>query len=131
MLDIVNLIERNSITRLTSTYQNRIIEKIKSSFLDTEQQIFLGNFYCYINYDSVNDFVIDFDNIWKWIGFTRKDSAKKLLEKHFVKDVDYKIVFRQLAPRFNSCFMSNSWILKITSIASIFRYQELGLNADC
>jgi len=41
--------------------------------------------------------VIDFDNVWKWLGFTRKDSAKKLLEKFFTLEIDYKIVFRQPA----------------------------------
>ena len=40
--------------------------------------------------DSKKDFVIDFDTVWKWVGFMRKDSAKKVLEKHFVSDVDYK-----------------------------------------
>lgn len=35
--------------------------------------------------------MINFDNVWKWLGFTRKDSAKKLLEKFFTKDIDYKV----------------------------------------
>jgi len=33
-----------------------------------------------LNYHSKNDFVVDFDNIWKWVGFSRKDPAKRLLE---------------------------------------------------
>ena len=31
------------------------------------------------------------------MGFTRKDIAKKILEKHFIADIDYKILLRQLA----------------------------------
>jgi hypothetical protein len=35
--------------------------------------------------------VIDFYNIWKWLGFTRKDNYKRLLEKFFTINIDYKI----------------------------------------
>ena len=35
--------------------------------------------------------MIDFDDIWKWVGFTRKGHAKRVLEKNFVIDIDYKV----------------------------------------
>ena len=41
-----------------------------------------------MNYNSKNDFVVNLNGIWKWVGFTRKDSAKKLLEKYFTVDID-------------------------------------------
>ena len=91
-LDIVNLIDKNSITRLSKDYDNKLINKIKTSFTDTQQQLFVASFYCYLNYDTKKDFVIDFDNVWKWLGYTRKDHAKTCLEKHFVVDIDYKVV---------------------------------------
>ncbi len=91
-LDIINLIDKNSITRLSKDYDNKLINKIKTSFTDTQQQIFVASFYCYLNYDTEKDFVIEFDNVWKWLGYTRKDNAKTCLEKHFVVDVDYKII---------------------------------------
>jgi hypothetical protein len=53
--------------------------------------MFLASFYCYLNYDSKKDFVIDFDNVWKWTGFNRKSDAKRVLEKHFTIDIDYHI----------------------------------------
>lgn len=90
-LNIAHLIEKNSITRLSKDYQNKFLTKIKENFNENQQQLFVSSFYCFLNYDTKKDFVIDFDNVWKWLGFTRKDSAKKVLEKHFVKDVDYKI----------------------------------------
>jgi hypothetical protein len=91
-LDIVELIENNPITRLTNTYQNKLITKIKNNFTDTEQQLFVGSFYCFLNYNQREDFVIDLDNVWKWIGFSTKQKAKMLLEKHFVNDDDYKFM---------------------------------------
>ena len=90
-IDIVALIEKNATTRLNHTYQSALINKIKGSFTADEQQLFVASFYCYLNYDSKRDFIIDFTDVWKWCGFTRKSDAKKLLEKFFTKDIDYKI----------------------------------------
>lgn len=35
------------------------------------------------------DFVIDFDKLWKWLGFIRKEQAKRILEKHFTNEINY------------------------------------------
>ena len=90
-LNIVDLIESNPITKLSSDYNYKLLVKIKDNFTDFEQHIFLSSFYCYLNYHPTNDFVIDLDNVWKWMGFSQKVNAKTLLEKQFIKDSDYKI----------------------------------------
>lgn len=89
--DIVKLIEKSPVMRLSENYQSKFIEKIQKSFTETQQQLFLGSFYCYLNYNSKTDFVINFDDVWNWLGFSRKDHAKRLLIKLFIKDIDYKI----------------------------------------
>jgi hypothetical protein len=89
-LNIVDLIESNPITKLTNTYNVKLLDKMKSGFTDFEQQLFIASFYCYLNYDKTKDFIIDMDNIWKWLGFGQKVKAEKLLEKNFVIDIDYK-----------------------------------------
>ena len=91
-VDIVNLIESNPITKFNGNYQSKLVEKVKNSFTEYEQQIFLASFYCYLKYDYKNDFVIDLDNVWKWLGFQQKYHAKYLLEKQFVINIDYKII---------------------------------------
>ena len=88
-VDIVNLIETNPITKLNGNYQSKLIEKVKIHFTDYEQQMFVASFYCYLNYNKT-DFVIDLDNIWKWLGFSTKQKAKQLLEKNFIIDINYK-----------------------------------------
>lgn len=90
-LDIVNLINKNSITRLSKDYESKLLNKIKENFSDNQQQLFVTSFYCSLNYDSKKDFVIDFDNVWKWLGFSRKEHAKTCLNKHFIEEVDYKV----------------------------------------
>lgn len=89
-LNIVDLIEKNPITKLTTTYNNKLLLKIKEKFTDFEQQAFVSSFYCYLNYDKSMDFIIDLDTVWKWLEFYTKQKIIILLEKYFKIDIDYK-----------------------------------------
>ena len=88
-LDIVKLIEENTITKLSNDYNLKLLTKIKANFSDFEQQLFLSSFYCYLNCDQVKDFVIDLDNVWKWLDFSTKQKALRILEKYFIINIDY------------------------------------------
>ena len=99
-LNIVELIEKNPITKLSGTYNNRLLTKIKERFTETEQQLFVASFYCFLNYNK-NDFVIDLDDIWEWLGFNQKYAAKRVLEKNFTLDKDFKISFTSPGERLN------------------------------
>lgn len=91
-LNIIKLIEKdNQITNLSDNCENRLINKIKDNFKETDQQLFIASFYCFLKYDTKKDFVIDFDNVWKWMGFARKDPAKRVLDKNFTIDIDYQV----------------------------------------
>jgi len=92
-LNIVELIEKNPISRLSGAYNNRLLIKIQENFSGFEQQLFVSSFYCYLNYND-SDFVIDLDGVWKWMGFTLKATAKDLIDKHFKPEIDYKILLR-------------------------------------
>jgi len=98
-LDIVKLIEKNPITKLSGTYNSKLLTKIKENFTETQQQLFVSSFYCYLNYNQKNDFIIDLDNIWEWLGFTQKVSAKRVLEKNFIIETDYKCSLYNLVDR--------------------------------
>ena len=78
-LNIVDLIENNAITRLSQTYQHKLLTK-------NEQQLFPASFYCYLKHDTLKDFVIDLDEVWKLLGFKQKVNAKTLVEKWFEKN---------------------------------------------
>jgi len=90
-INIIKLMEDNPNTRLSKPYQGKLINKLKDCFSTEEQQLFITSFYCYLNYKS-DDFVIDLDDIWSWLGFTRKDNTKRLLEKYFKPDIDFKTI---------------------------------------
>jgi len=89
-INIIKLMEDNPNTRLSKPYQGKLINKLKDCFSTEEQQLFITNFYCYLNYKS-DDFVIDLDDIWMWLGFARKTNAKNVLEKQFSKETDYLV----------------------------------------
>ena len=95
-LNIVDLIENNPIAKLSNTYNNKLLNKIQETFTGFEQQLFVSSFYCYLNYDKNTDFVVDLDNVWKWLGFTLKENAKRMLLKHFKEDIDFKNLARQV-----------------------------------
>ncbi len=95
-IDIVNLIENNPITKFSGDYQSKLVEKNKKSFHKLWATTFLSSFYCYLKYDSKNDFIIDLDNVWNWLGFTRKNDAKRVFEQNFLINKDYKIFAPQV-----------------------------------
>ena len=103
-VDIVNLIESNPITKFNGNYQSKLIEKVKNNFTSYEQQLFLSSFYCFLKYDNKIDFVIDLDNIWKWLGFSQKVRAKELLEKFFTINKDYKVLLSLEGKQKNTIF---------------------------
>jgi phage anti-repressor protein len=90
--NITSIIKNNPTTKLTNTYNNKLLEKIKDNFTNDEQCIFVKFYYIYASYDETIDFVIDLDEIYSWIGFNDKITAKRNLENNFTKNTDYKII---------------------------------------
>jgi phage anti-repressor protein len=126
-VDIVNLIESNPITKFSGDYQSKLIEKVKNNFTNYEQQMFLSSFYCYLKYDSKNDFVIDLDNVWKWLGFSSKFNAKRLLENKFIINQDYKLLLLQSAKQTNQTKGGHN---KETFMLNIDTFKKFCLKAD-
>ena len=95
-INIVELIEKNPITKLSQKYNNLLLEKLQENFNTFEQQLFVSSFYCYLNFDKNVDFVVDLDDVWKWLGFAQKINVRILLEKNFKINVDYKVTIPEL-----------------------------------
>jgi hypothetical protein len=66
-----------------------IDEMLRAEFSTEDQRIFLEHFRCFLQYDQDKDHVIDFDKVYRWMGFTQKVNAKRLLLKHFNEGADY------------------------------------------
>jgi hypothetical protein len=73
---------------------NRIDDCLHQLMIETmnteEQHLFVKSFETYLQYgDDDTAFAIDLDNVWEWMGFSRKDHAKRLLTKSFSQDIHY------------------------------------------
>ena len=93
--NIVGLIENNPRTKLSGDYHHKLVSRIQECFTDAQQKMFVSSFFCYMNYNSTKDFVIDLDKIWEWMGFNKKGTAKQSLIKHFVLNKDYKTAIHE------------------------------------
>jgi hypothetical protein len=94
---IANIPIENNIKKETHM---QLLNIIKEEFTTDEQKLFVESFQLYLQYDDENEFIIELDNIWKWLGFSRKEECKRVLTKHFTKETDYKIILvKKAAPQ--------------------------------
>lgn len=73
---------------------DKLVQLIKANFNDSDNELFKLSFNLFNkNYNNQNDFIVDFEDIYKWIGFTQKVNAKRLLLNNFIQDEDYILFF--------------------------------------
>lgn len=71
---------------------NELFQMMKAKMSTEQEQIFMMSHFLYLQHGSDSTkFVVDFDDVWKNVEFTRRDSAKRILVKHFTEHTDYKI----------------------------------------
>ena len=92
-VDIKTLIQTSNIQIYD---QNKLIDKLKEHFTEEEQKLYVTNLFLYLNYHPVDDFVVNLENVWKFIGFSNKANGKRLLKQHFTENKDYKIALLRL-----------------------------------
>jgi phage anti-repressor protein len=90
-VNIDRIMTQNPVIKLSGEYQSKLVNKVKENFTTEEQKLFIGSFYCYLKYHPTNDFVIDLNDVWKFLKFSRVDNAKVILFKHFEENKDYVI----------------------------------------
>lgn len=65
---------------------------LTDAFRTEEEQTFIKHFHLYAQYgNDKTQHVIDFDLVWKWMGYSRKGNAKRNLIKYFEEGTDYRI----------------------------------------
>ena len=125
--NIVGFIESNPVAKLSDTYNNKLLTKIMENFSEIQQQLFISSFYCYLNYHPTDDFVIDLDDVWKWLGFSTKQKARMLLEKHFVVENDYKLLLNLIDKQNNDTRGGHN---KQTIMLNIQTFKIFSIKAD-
>lgn len=119
-----SIIRDNPIKRLSYSSNEKLIQKIKKNFLGDEKENFICLFYVYLNFDENLDFVIDLENVWKWLDFNQKIKSKIILEKFFVNEVDYKYDGEMILMTLHTF---KNFCIKINSQKSIMTYNLLAL----
>jgi phage anti-repressor protein len=72
---------------------DELFQIMKGRMTTEHEQIFMASHYLYLEHGTDNTkFVVDFDDVWKNVDFTRKDNAKRILVKNFIEQIDYKKV---------------------------------------
>ena len=97
-VDIKTLIQTSTIDIYDKT---KLIEKLKDNFSEDEQKLYVCNLFLFLHYHPINDFIINLDNVWKFIGFSNKGNGKRLLKQHFTENRDYKIALLRSDKRKN------------------------------
>jgi hypothetical protein len=71
---------------------DKLIKLIKENFNNDDNQLFTLSFKLFNEtQNNSEDFIIDLNEIYNWLGFARKDHAKRLLVNKFKENIDYKI----------------------------------------
>jgi len=79
--------EMSETKKLISQDQS-FLDLVYSSFTTENQRLFVESFKQYLDYDE-DDFAVDLDNIWQWIGLSKKGNAKKILINNFKEGYDF------------------------------------------
>ena len=87
----MSLIYHNQVLQtIHNNIDDRLYELLLEKMNTTEQQLFVQNFKIYLLYgEDDTAFVINFDDIWGWVGFSRKDHAKRLLVNKFCENIHF------------------------------------------
>jgi phage anti-repressor protein len=66
-----------------------LVIKLQQNLSSEEQKMFVNSFFCYLNFDQTKDFVVDLEEVYSWIGYSRKGTAKDILKREFELNIDY------------------------------------------
>jgi hypothetical protein len=81
--------------------------RLATEFSDDEKRTFLLHFYMYQKYDPTDDFVVDLDDVWDWLGFATKGSAKRHVISFYVENDDYTTTYDEPKNLLNTRVNSN------------------------
>jgi phage anti-repressor protein len=88
----------------TLDFNDPIIKRLNEKLAFSQKEIFIQNFYFYLTIEDKKAFSVDFEDVWKWMGYSKKANAKarfdNLVNKGvFVEEIDFVIMLR---PQLNS-----------------------------
>jgi hypothetical protein len=89
-IQVATVVADEFIEQTSLDFDTKLSNKLRTVFNDDEQSMFRASFEGYLNYRDT-EFVVDFDLVRKWVGYSKKYHAKRALVDNFTENVDYKI----------------------------------------
>ena len=72
-------------------FKSRLVDNLIAECNTDEQKWFVKNWFMYLNYHQTEDYVVNLEDIWEFIGFASKANSKKTLKNNFILGEDFKI----------------------------------------
>jgi hypothetical protein len=66
--DVMTMVERNPLRSISD--HARLSQRLADAFSGEDKQLFLVNFYMYQNHHTTNDYVVDLDEVFGWLGYS-------------------------------------------------------------
>jgi MSV199 domain len=71
---------------------DKLFKLLESNMNTEDQKLFIKSFYLYLEHGNKEDvYVINLEDIYEWLGYSRKDPAKRLLINNFQENIHYII----------------------------------------
>jgi phage anti-repressor protein len=113
-IDFTKLVS-NSNPNESLKFKSLMVDELKEHFTEQEQKIFIANFYMYLNYSS-DEYPINLEDVWKYIGFSNKRNAKRTLDNNFTLDEDYTVT---VLPKEHGQFTTETVMMKIDTFKNL------------
>jgi hypothetical protein len=81
----------SNITKLVNVHEDKLLPVINDAFKSIKEKEFINIFYKYIQDDQYT-LCIDFNDVWKSIGYSKKSNAKRRLTSDYINGEDYEII---------------------------------------
>ena len=86
---INNDINNSNITN-NNIIDDKLLQLLKENLNTEEEKLFVNQFNLYLKYgDDNNKYIVDFDDIWQWLGYATKQKLKNILIDNFTLNKDY------------------------------------------
>ena len=93
--DYISSMSSSSMSNINNNIMNddKLINLIKEKFSKEDMELFKLFFNIYKAFkNNKEDFIVDLDEVYEWIGYSNKANAKKSLLKYFKPNIDYMII---------------------------------------
>lgn len=108
-----------------------LLNKITQALSSEAQKVFVNFFVKYLEHHaSPEEYVVDFDDILEWLGFSRRDNAIRLLKRRLVPDVDYISWAPQHGGARESCNLMPGGFNRENFMLTIDAFKTLCMLAD-